>query len=388
VNPALDEAVAAFSFPGCPEPPGWEIDWGGLAARFPWLGALAACPQDPVHHAEGDVLAHTKRVCAALVGQPRWRDLPAGERAATFAASLMHDATKPRHTREEQGRITSAGHAGSGAAFARRLLWGAGGEAVAPAPLAVRELVAGLVRRHHLPLFFWDGEEKERVVIAASLVVRNDLLALLARADALGRQCRDQADLLASVDLYVEHCRDLGCLEGPRPFASAQTRFRYFRGARVSPDTDLHDDTRVEVSLLSGMPGAGKDTWLARNGGANEILSLDRIREEIGVSPEEPQGVVVNTAKERARVLLRRAQPFAWNATNVTRSLRAVLVDLFAQYKARVRIVYVDAAWPELLARNREREKPVPLAVLEGLSWKLEAPDPTEAHEVVWHTGR
>ena len=83
---------------------------------------------------------------------------------------------------------------------------------------------------------------------------------------------------------------------------------------------------------------------------------------------------------------MQRQQPFAWNATNITRLLRRQLIDFFAGYGARVRIVYVDAPLDVLLLRNRARPDPVPEKVIARMLEKFELPDLTEVHHVdyVW----
>ena len=99
-------------------------------------------------------------------------------------------------------------------------------------------------------------------------------------------------------------------------------------------------------------------------------------------APEDNQGAVAAQAKELARGYLRQAQPFVWNATNITRAMRRQLVGLLRDYHARVRIVYVETAWGELLRRNRARAAPVPETVLRRLAEKLDVPDLTEVHQV------
>jgi predicted kinase len=143
-----------------------------------------------------------------------------------------------------------------------------------------------------------------------------------------------------------------------------------------------YDDTWGEVTLLSGLPGAGKDTWLTGQGGQLPVISLDIVRDELGVNPEDDQGTVVSVAKEQARELLRRRQPFIWNATNLTRRLRDPLVELFMGYGARVRIVAVDAPLSRAIERNRQRPSPVPEAVIRRLAARAEPPDLTEAHRI------
>jgi tRNA uridine 5-carbamoylmethylation protein Kti12 len=70
------------------------------------------------------------------------------------------------------------------------------------------------------------------------------------------------------------------------------------------------------------------------------------------------------------------------NSTNTTSMMRQQLIRLFRDYNARIRIVYVEAPWTELLRRNRERASAVPGSVIERLVSKLDVPGMTEAHAV------
>jgi predicted kinase len=148
---------------------------------------------------------------------------------------------------------------------------------------------------------------------------------------------------------------------------------------------EVHDDTRLEVIVMCGLPGAGKDRWIAQNASGWPIVSLDAIRKASGISPEDNQGAVGAQAKERARAYLRQAQPFVWNATNTTRAMRRQLVELLNNYHAAVRIVYVETAWRELLRTNATRADPVPQSVLQRLAARVEMPSMTEAHTVDYH---
>jgi predicted kinase len=364
--------------PGCPEPPYWTLDWSATTRAFPDLFALGDVQQEPAHHGEGDVLTHTRMVCKALAAISRWRALPPVERRALFAAAVLHDISKGRCTVvDEQGHISAPGHARAGAHDTQVLLW-----QDHELPLMPREHIVRLVRHHGLPLWFWDREDMARAVIAASQVVRLDHIALLAEADVRGRVCADQQELLDRVALFHEFCADLGCLDAPYQFTSDHSRVVYFEGA-PSPYT-AYDDTRCEVMLMSGIPGAGKDTWLAHNYPDLPVISLDRLRAELDIAPTDNQRVVVHAAKEQAKVFLRAHSSFVWNATNVTHTMRAQLIDLFRRYHARVTIVYVDAAWRDIVERNRQREHGIPLAALHSLARKLDVPDLTEAHKVHW----
>src|SRR5215470_7818565 len=121
----------------CPAPPDWRLPWDEMLAEYEWLRELYSCPQDPIHHAEGDVGTHTRMVCDELVALPAWRGLSVRDRRVLFAAAVLHDVAKPECTKEEDGRITSRGHSRRGAVKVRNLLWRMG------VPFAEREEVCG-----------------------------------------------------------------------------------------------------------------------------------------------------------------------------------------------------------------------------------------------------
>ncbi|MBD2197319.1 AAA family ATPase [Calothrix anomala] len=368
-----------WSFPHCPNESDWSINWSALEAEFDWLRSLANCPQNPRYHGEGDVLIHTKLVCEALVALPQWRALPAKERSIVFAAALLHDVAKPAATEiADDGAISSKGHVIQGAKMAQQILWDL------QVPLAEREAIASLVKYGSLPLWFWDKPNPERAVIKASQIIRCDLLALLAEADVKGRYCDDQAQLIERIEFFREFCQENHCFHQPRIFPSAHSRFIYFQEEDGNPNYEAYDDTRLQVVLMSGLPGAGKDTWISENLPDWQVISLDKLREKMGIEPDDDQGVVANAAKALAKEYLRHGQCFVWNATNISRQLRSMLIRLFANYQANIRIVYLETSWHELLRRNRDRAAKVPESVLYRLKHKLEVPNITEAHTVDW----
>ncbi|HTE54577.1 MAG TPA: AAA family ATPase [Kofleriaceae bacterium] len=370
----------------CPQPPWFGIDWAAIE-RVIDRDAMAATPQGAEYHAEGDVWIHTGMVCEALIAMPGWRSLDADARAIVFAGALLHDVGKPACTRHEpDGRISSRGHSGRGEVLARQLLWGAG------VPFGAREHVCALVRHHQVPFFLVDSEPAvaQQTLARLSLVTRCDWLALVAEADARGRRCRDSRDqgrILDNTALFVELAREEGALDRPRRFPTDHTRFVYLRAgepARRSPDVIAHDDTRCEVVVMSGLPAAGKDAWLARHGRGMPVIGLDALREELDVDAAEGQGRVIAAARERARELLRGGQSFAWNATNLGRPLRATLIDLLVGYAARVHLVYVEVPAGVQAERNRARAEPVPRAAIERMLQRWSPPAPSEAHRVTY----
>ena len=368
-----------WTFPECPLPLEWSLNWQHIENRLTCLQTLAEVPQDALFHAEGDVLTHTRMVTESMLALAAWRDLPPEERSLLFASALLHDIGKPAcTTQDEQGRIHARGHARLGERMVRQMFWEEG------APFAIREYIATLVRLHALPVQFLDKPSPERAVLAASQRVNMEHLALLAEADMRGRVCADQQRLLDSIELFRDFCAEMACAQQPRQFASFHSRFTYFHREQGDPSYEAFDDTRFEVVLMAGLPGVGKDTWIREHLKGWPVISLDAIRKELKIAPGENQGSVVQLARQRARELLRKQTSFVWNATNLLRMRRQELVDLVVSYGGRVRMVYLDTPYKEIMQRNQQRKERVPDHVIHAFMRRMEIPEATEAHLVEW----
>ena len=269
--------------------------------------------------------------------------------------------------------------------MARGILWQEILTAALPSLFHIREEIVSLVRHHSLPVNFLRRDSYKRDFFAASLFARLELLAMLAEADIKGRISSDRDDSLEKVELFRIQAEELDCYRYPKQFPSDHTRVRYFQKPdEVSPNVEYYDNTEFEVVMLAGLPGTGKDTYIQKHLPDLPMISLDAIRRKESVKPTDNQGEITNQAKELARRHLRQKQPFVWNATNITRMLRANLLQLFYDYHARVRLIYLESSWQELLRRNRARNlsDQLPENVLTRLADKLEVPDLQESHAV------
>ncbi len=113
---------------------------------------------------------------------------------------------------------------------------------------------------------------------------------------------------------------------------------RYLQTADAPVDYVPYDSPVFEVILMSGLPGAGKDSFIRKHFTDLPVISLDDIREEWKVAADDrtANGRVIQEAKERAKILLRRSQGFVWNATNIS-SPDAGTVDRIIPYISRSR---------------------------------------------------
>ena len=372
---------------------GAPIDWDGLAAVGfgEMLEKMRETPQNAAYHAEGDVLAHTKLVCEAMVADPRYGAADEADREILFLSALLHDIGKPACTRIEDGVPTSPYHAPRGACLARRLLWREFGLAGTPEAQRLREAVAMLVRYHPFPSFAMLRDDPEHRLhrIAANGALTDaftmEKLCILADADIRGRICQDEAAALERVEYCAELAKEHGCFRAPYAFADPYSARAYYREQLRHPAESLYRDSFGEVILMAGLPGTGKDTYIAKHYPDLPVVSLDAIRARLGIKPTDAQAPVVAAAREEAREYLRKKQPFVWNATSTVAQLRRDLISLFEGYNASVRIVFLETALETELARNQGRDAVVPEPVILKMLSRLEIPERFEAEEVEWH---
>ncbi len=344
----------------------------------PWARAMAQCQQDAEWHAEGDVWTHTLMVVAQIERLPEWPSLDRNSQLALLFTALLHDSGKPvtTHIDEATGRTRSPKHALVGAAIARSVLRDLGCE------LRLREKIVGLVRFHGRPAFVLERPEPALEVIRLSWLLDNRLLYLFALADSRGRRTSDTVRAEENIHLWKLVADENQCFDQPYGFANDQARFLFHRHALSSLHYAPREEYTCTVALMSGLPGSGKDTWLNQNRPEVPVVSLDDLRDELDVEATENQGRVIQAARERCREHLRARADFAFNATNIVAQTRKRWIDLFADYGARIEVVYIEPPLAAILERNERRQQRVPRSVIHRLLDKTEPPTWAEAHSV------
>jgi predicted kinase len=349
----------------------------------PWCRAMANCQQDAGWHSEGDVWTHTKMVCAQLPRLAEWPALTPHERTVLIFTALFHDSAKPLTSQIDPttGRVTSPKHAIKGEHLARSVLRDVGCD------LAVREEIARMVRFHGRPAFLLERSDPSHEVVSLSWAVTNKLLYLFALADTRGRSTAEMGRPEENLHLWKMVAEEHDCFDKRYRFGNDHARFLFFRQEKPNLHYVPHEDFRCTVTMMSGIPGSGKDTWLATHRADLPVISLDDMRDELGVDATENQGQVAQLARERCRELLRARTSFAFNATNLLRQTRHRWIDLFADYNARIEMVYVEPPLSVILDQNKRRKRIVPEDVIVELANKLEPPTWSETHELVISDG-
>lgn len=362
--------------------PGAAVDWSWLLNAIPALEKLSSCKQDPVYHAEGDVLTHTKWTVDELVNGSAYGQASEEERFILFYAMLLHDIAKPDTTVVDPvtGKIGQPGHSRRGTLDARILLWKAG------VPFNAREAICRIISVHQLPFFAVSGNRSghsgEFLIHKLSHEMDIHLLCAVAEADMRGRSYVGKADCLVDIELFREMARDEGCYRQAKAFPDAHTRVCYFRGAGIAPDYPFHQEPGSKVIVLSGLPASGKNTWVAKHLPKLPVISFDDARDELGLKHGANEGKAAHFAIDAAKELLRAKKPFIWNATHISSLMRKKTLDLLYAYSAEVELVYLEQPQRVLFQRNSKRDTTLTNAAIERMLFRWEVPLPTEAHSV------
>jgi predicted kinase len=246
-------------------------------------------------------------------------------------------------------------------------------------------LVYWLIRWHQKIFHIWDETDMMRqALIFASLAPWPKLIAF-ARADNAGRICANPQTATDNLDLLEEFLDDLaGHPIDAQFWKQDHDRIFYLEKAGRSPWFASQPPVGSAVTILSGLPGVGKDHYARTVLAGQPVISLDALRTQLDVDPTDNQGTVVQAALAQARVYLRERRAFVWNTQAVTRQGRDKIIRLCRDYDAHVTIQAFDRPLETILRQNKQRDRVVPEAVILAAARKWEPPSLIEAHQVHW----
>tara|TARA_R110000772_G_scaffold17946_3_gene49979 strand:+ start:133496 stop:134587 length:1092 start_codon:yes stop_codon:yes gene_type:complete len=358
------------------------VDWDGIEKAYDWFRDMKDVPQDAIWHSEGDVQIHTKAVVEAMIGLNEFQTLNDQDKHIMVVSALMHDIEKRSTTTTDfrYGRecIVAPRHAQRGEFTARNILY-----KDIETPYKIRERICKLIRFHGIPLWR-DDETLGKTIIETSLYVNNNHLAMLAKADVLGRECVDKEELLEKVEYYKMMATELGVSSSRYVFKDRLHRFNYI-GKNKPLEYLPYDDSKFGVYMMCGVAGSGKDRYASILLKSLPMVSLDAIRTEFKVKPTDKKGNgrVYQEAKERCKVLMRKHENFVFNATNIIADTRSRWTRLFEEYGGLVTIVYVEVPYDRLISQNANREDAVPVKIVEKMIRSLEIPTYDEAFDII-----
>ena len=351
---------------------------------FPILKEMDTCEQNPLFHAEGNVWNHTKMTLSSLVCLTEWIDLNERDKSILFFAALFHDIGKIKCTKEENGVITSKKHSVIGARMVRKLLWGV--DSNIKAQWKEREEIANMVYLHMAPIHFLEKTDPLYSISAASYVLNNKLLNILAKADNLGRICKnidDQTNAWEMINLHKMFCEENDCFEGRKSFQTDRARFRYLFEHKGHPNIDWFEKVNGRVIIMSGIQGSGKSFIIDRDYKHLPVVGSDETRIDLDMEYGEDEGVILRSVKEQCKELMREKKSFVFNATCTIKDIRSKWIRLFRDYGYEIAIHYVERPMDITLKANKSREKSVPENVIYEKFSKLDVPTLLECHYLI-----
>ena len=214
---------------------------GKLSRWFPEIEALIGVPQNPVHHPEGDVWAHTMLVLDAAAALRSEAAYPEG----FMMAALCHDLGKAVSTQVEEHRISSIGHEISGIGLARQFLRRISNEN------KLRHYVLNMVELHMRPnMMASDGAGRKATTKMFDKAVCPEDLLLLAKADHFGKgNAGDYSTSEAFLRQRLSFFRELML----RPFVQGRDLLE----AGLEPGADFNEALAYSHKMrLAGVPKA------------------------------------------------------------------------------------------------------------------------------------
>lgn len=137
----------------------------------------------------------------------------------------------------------------------------------------------------------------------------------------------------------------------------------------------LPDFPKACVVVLTGLPGAGKSTWLRRRGLPS--LSTDQLRLLLFDREDEQryQGMVFEMLRHALRLRLRAGMERTWiDATSLSPHERRPLVRIAQEFGSPVCALYFDVPVDVCLRRNRRRGRQVEDEVILRMAGRLRPP--------------
>jgi predicted kinase len=377
-----------------------------LGDEFPLLKEYESTEQEPLWHAEGNVLIHTNMVMSEAYQLIEEKSIDDESAIILILAALFHDYGKPISTKlvlvKDVERTGAPNHEEKGASL---LLF-------CKPPLSINQEVWGrvleLVAYHHIPKQLVVREAGIQEYAKLTRRVKDiKLLYLLEVADMRGRICPDRDLQLEIMELFKLFCIEYNVwnedpykdslslvvqkfpeYKNPR-WIACQMASRYEDGQIHMLEEELsraygYMDSQSHLVVMCGLPGSGKSTYIKENFANYEIVSLDEIREELAKcrTDQSFDEDVVRLAHVKLKDLLRLKKNIIWDATNFRKDFRSKICQMGYNYKAFVEIVFIHKTLELILKQNKARTHVVPYEAIKNQILTFQRPDIDECHEL------
>ena len=151
------------------------------------------------------------------------------------------------------------------------------------------------------------------------------------------------------------------------------------------------DGRKVNVYVMIGLPGAGKDTWIANNlPDTHRVVCRDDIRYELGLCGKDDKIVasfnderlVTGIFNRKLKEYVANGEDVVINNINVRRKYRNDFKRLLSGYN--VRWIYVVVEAPDLDTNKERRKGQMPPEIIDRIAASYEPPTPDEYDEIIY----
>ena len=353
--------------------------------KIPEFAALEETPQSTRWHQEGNVLIHTKLAVMNMLRALSWvKTLDKSYYLTMMAAALCHDLGKAVTTRwdDEKNDYVCHHHGYEGEKIVRRLFF--------DEDIRIREKVCYMVRwhmtMHHLLEKTEDEQRKTYTRLSYGLM---DLWSLytLGKTDALSSINEESLDRCFIDDKFNKMYSvvlDFICSKFNKVFKlDVDDKLSYLNNVNSPAD----DPRSFNVTLMIGVAGAGKDTWISEHLPDDIMLSRDNIRTEIGIKGEKPFGTkeqekeVTKIFNERLLECCKNHKNVVINNTNLLRKYRSEFVKTVLPFNPSITFVYVEPNEMGDCAKRRDGQ--IKKEIVDGMWDRLDFPDNSECDKLL-----
>jgi len=381
-----------------------------LGKHFPLLYELEHTQQDPEWHAEGNVAIHTQRVLNEIYQILEHSLFTEQEQLILILSAVFHDIAKPISTKTRiirgKERITSPRHADKGRSYLAYKLPDLG-----LSPETTRSIMA-IVGHHHDPKQLIMKNQPNSQYKRLARLAPLHLLYWLELADMRGRTSSDLEEQIEIIEMFKLIVQEGKLWQQNNPYANWKvflqqelnnypeaTQNLILANAIRNYEQEIiytahealarsyeYRDAYSNLIITCGPSGSGKSTWIQKNYPNYQVISLDQLRESLTGKQQDQSknGLVMQTAKEQLKDVLRKHQNVIWDATSLIKTQRQQITQLGFNYQANVSLAVFHKAQSIIIKQNQERSNPIPQQILEKQLKNTDFPYKDEAHQTTY----